>query len=68
MGWKIGRGRYGAEANPSTPAIWTHTIHGESSALSWIYALQPDFTYDQLLKQGLREAITSLAATARTLK
>ncbi len=53
---------------PSSPAIWTHTISGETSAVSWIYALQPDFTYDQLLKAGLREAITSLAATARTLK
>ncbi len=53
---------------PSTPAIWTHTIRGEASAVSWIYAIQPDFTYDQLLKQELREAITSLAATARTLK
>jgi hypothetical protein len=53
---------------PSTPAIWTHTIHGEASAVSWIYALQPDFAYDQLLKQGLRDAITSLAGTARTLK
>ena len=53
---------------PSSPAIWTHTISGETSAVSWIYALQPDFTYDQLLKTGLRDAITSLAATARTLK
>ena len=53
---------------PSSPAVWTHTISGETSAVSWIYALQPDFTYDQLLKAGLRDAITSLAATARTLK
>ncbi len=51
---------------PSSPAIWTHTISGGASAVSWI--LQPDFTYDQLLKAGLRDAITSLAATARTLK
>ena len=53
---------------PASPAIWTHTISGQTSATSWIYALQPDFTYDQLLKAGLRDAITSLAATARTLK
>jgi hypothetical protein len=53
---------------PESPAIWTHTITGQASAVSWIYALQPDFTYDQLLKAGLRDALTSLAATARTLK
>jgi len=53
---------------PSSPAVWTHTISGETSVVSWIYALQPDFTYDQLLKAGLRDAITSLAATARALK
>ena len=53
---------------PASPAIWTHTVNGQASAVSWIYALQPDFTYDQLLKAGLRDALTSLAATARTLK
>jgi hypothetical protein len=52
---------------PSTAPIWTHTIRAEASATSWIYALQPDFTYDQLLKQGLREAMGSLANTAQTL-
>jgi len=36
--------------------------------VSWYYAIQSDFTYDELLKQRLRDAITSLAATARTLK
>ncbi len=53
---------------PSSPAIWTHTVSQQASATSWIYALQPGFTYDQLLKAGLRDALTSLAATARTLK
>ena len=53
---------------PASPAIWTHTISQQASATSWIYALQPDFTYDQLLKTGLRDALTSLGATARTLK
>jgi len=52
---------------PSGVPIWTHTIRAEASATSWIYALQPDFTYDQLLKQGLREAMASLANAARTL-
>jgi hypothetical protein len=53
---------------PSTPPLWTHTIRGESSAVSWAYRVQSDFTYDQLLKQGLREAVTSLAGSAGTLK
>jgi hypothetical protein len=53
---------------PSAPAIWTHTIRRETAAVSWIYGLGSDFNYAELLKQGLRDAIPSLAETARTLK
>jgi hypothetical protein len=53
---------------PSAPAIWTHTIGRETTAVSWIIWPRRDFNYDQLLKQGLRGAMPSLAETARTLK
>ena len=52
----------GKDHQPWILGLW------ETSTVSWIYALRPDFTYDRLLKAGLRDAITSLAATARTLK
>jgi hypothetical protein len=52
---------------PSDAPVWTHTISGGSGGTSWIYVMRPDFEYDALLKDGMREALRSLAESARSL-
>lgn len=53
---------------PDDPPLWTHTIIGEVGGTSWLYAMKPDFQYDELLKQGMQEAIPSLAKAVRELR
>ena len=52
---------------PSDAPVWTHTIDGDSGGISWIYVMRPDFEYDAILKDGMREAMRSLAESARSL-
>lgn len=40
--------------------IWEDTYKKHYSKTSWIYAMQPDFYYDGLLKEVMKEAIPSL--------
>lgn len=53
--------------NPSSPPIWSHVIRGQKSHTSWIYVMRPDFEYDVLLKEGIKEAMPSLKEAARQL-
>lgn len=46
---------------PSDPPLWTHTIQERIGGVSWIYWMKPDFRYDELLKQGIKKALPSLA-------
>jgi hypothetical protein len=52
---------------PADAPLWHHTIQGRRSSVSWIYVMNPDFEYDSILKQGLRDALPSLAQVARSL-
>jgi len=54
--------------NPSSPALWSHTIEKDISKVSWIYYLRPDFLYDEMLKAGLTEAISQLANEPEALE
>jgi len=53
---------------PMDPPLWEHTIRGELSDLSFLYVMRPDFRYDELLKNGLREAIQSLRVRAPAIE
>jgi hypothetical protein len=52
---------------PSDPPVWTQTISGGTSHTSWLYVMKPDFEYDVMLKEGMREALASLRAAALAL-
>jgi len=40
--------------------LWQGTYEKREGHTSWIYALQPDFLYDRLLKEVMKEALPSL--------
>ena len=40
--------------------LWQGSYEKKEAHTSWIYALQPDFLYDRLLKEVMREALPSL--------
>jgi hypothetical protein len=50
---------------PADPPLWSYTIHGETGNTSWIYVMRPDFQYDELLKHGMKDALSSLTEAAR---
>lgn len=53
--------------SPSDPPLWSHTIRAGASNTSWLYVMKPDFQYDTLLKEGLREALPLLQNAARDI-
>jgi len=40
--------------------LWQATYEKKEAHTSWIYALQPDFVYDSLLKEIMKEVLPSL--------
>ena len=46
--------------------IWEQSYSREDSHVSIIYALQPDFMYDTLLKDIMKEAIPSIKSKLST--
>lgn len=47
--------------------FWQQTFNKNQSHVSVIYALQPDFMYDELLKEVMKEAIPSLRSKLSSL-
>ena len=46
--------------------LWQQSFNRDASALSILYAMQPDFMYDNLLKDIMKEAIPSLRDKLRS--
>jgi TolB-like protein len=46
--------------------LWQQSFNRDASELSILYAMQPDFMYDNLLKDIMKEAIPSLRNKLRS--
>lgn len=53
---------------PSDPPLWTYTIQEKISETSWLYVMESDFRYDELLKKGMPGALQSLQEAVRKLE